>query len=207
MMTALLALGLSWTAAHAAPAVAEPVRVVEEVVPLPPGLTIEQALASVDDIPQIFELYEPAIPRIPGVDVALTKHVVSPVSPAVLELPVSGNAIGFKFDERARVTASTEPLACAADGAEGRRITLDFQASSYNIERRIDRIEITACPERSADGEIVLRATGRMYEGFNAQDPEKPALSEAIGRKALQSAFMKQVTPILTAVQVHWSML
>jgi hypothetical protein len=212
MMMALVATALSW----ASPAAAgrdpgEPVRVVEETVPVPAGMTVEQALASVEDIPRIFDLYEPAIPRLPGVDVVLSKQVISTGStkgalPAILELPVRGNAVGYKFDERARVTASTTRQACA-DGAQGRRINLDFHASSYNIERRIDRIEITACPEHDSDGDIVIRAVGRMYAGFKPQDPEKPALSEAIGSRALQSAFIKQVSPILTAVQLHWSML
>ncbi|MEZ4238977.1 MAG: hypothetical protein R3F59_23055 [Myxococcota bacterium] len=206
MTIALLLLTAIARAASGGHAAEEPVRVVEETVPLPPGLALEEALQSVEDIPGIFALYQPLVPKIPGIDVALSKEVVSASVPAVLELPVSGNAIGYKFTERARVTASTEHLVCPT-GFDGRKIVLDFHASSYNIERRIDRIEIVACPEVDDDGSTLIRATGRMYEGFKPQDPDKSAISEAIGSRALQTAFIKQVSPILTAVQARWALL
>jgi hypothetical protein len=102
----------------------EPIRTVTETVVVPAGLDPAAALASIDNVPRIFELYEPAIPWVPGVTIGLSKEVVSAQSPAILELPVSGNVGGKPITERARVTASTERTACGE--AEGRKIVLDF---------------------------------------------------------------------------------
>ncbi len=74
-----------------------------------------------------------------------------------------------------------------------------------NIERRIDRIEISACPEVTEDGTVAVHAVGRMYEGFLPQDPDLNALGEAIGAKVLQTAFLKQVAAVFSAVEAHWN--
>lgn len=183
-------------AAHAT--VVEPIRVVEDSLAVPEGLDPELALASVSDIARIFELYEPAIPWVPGVRVALDKQVVSTGELTVLELPVSGTAVGKAIDERARVTASALSTPC--DGRPGSVITLDFEASSYNIERRIDRIEIVACLQP----EGTVSAVGSMYAGYKPEDPELDRLMESIGNRAIQGAFLRQVAPILAAVEAHW---
>jgi hypothetical protein len=81
---------------------------------------------------------------------------------------------------------------------------LDFEDSTYNVERRIDRIEITACLGRAEDGSHQISATGRMYAGYKPEDPALNALNEAIGAKALQGAFMKQVSAVVEAVESHW---
>jgi hypothetical protein len=186
-----------------ASATAEPVRTVEDSLVVPAGLDPEIALASVENVARIFELYEPRVPWVPGVRLDLQKEVVSVGAPTVLELPVSGSAVGKPIEERARVTASSEPIDC--DGRPGRRILLDFDASTWNIERRIDRIEIVACLEPdSGTGEARVSAVGRMYEGFLPEDPDRDGLMESIGSKAIQGAFLRQVEPILTAVEAHW---
>lgn len=183
----------------------EPIRVVDDTLVIPEGIDPDAALESVVDIARIFELYEPVIPWIPGVDIDLQKEVVSAASPCVLDLPVSGSAIGRPIHEKARVTATSETTSCNADGAlDGRRILLDFGESTYNIGRRIDRIEITACPGTSRNGERVIHAVGRMYAGYKPEDPELNAISEAIGAKAMQGAFIRQVSAVLTAVERHW---
>lgn len=179
-----------------------PIKVVEESVAVPAGLDPEVALAAVADIARIFERYQPAVPWVPGVSIALEKEVVSAGSPAILELPVSGHAIGKAIVERARVTATTEPVSCRADGAlDGRVIVLSFADSTWNIERRIDRIEITACltPDRKR-----VTAQGKMYAGYLPEDPSKNAMAESIGSKAIQGAFIRQVAPIVDAVEAHW---
>lgn len=184
-------------------AAAEPIRTVHETVTVPAGLDPQVALASVEDVARIFELYEPAIPWVPGVSLELEKQVVSVGSPTVLELPVAGNAAGKAIAERARVTASTETVACPT--GDGRRIVLDFDDSSWNVERRIDRIEIVACLDPVAGGEGArITATGRMYAGELPEDPALNPLMESIGAKAIQSAFIRQVSPIVDAVEKHW---
>lgn len=182
----------------------EPIRVVEETVTIPADLDPELALSSVADIPRIFELYQPAIPWVPGVKIDLEKEVVSAAQPCILELPVTGVAIGRPIEERARVTATAEETSCGRGRPEGRKITLDFQSSTYNIERRIDRIEITACLQEGPDGSHQISATGRMYAGYKPEDPALNPISEAIGAKAMQGAFIKQVSPIIRAVESHW---
>lgn len=189
----------------------EPVREVRGSLDVPAELTPEAALASVGDISTIFALYEPVIPKIPGVQVDLDKQVVSASAPTVLELPVRGSALGRKIEERARVTAVTEETPCAGpgtpDGPIGRKITLDFTASSYNIERRISHIEITACPSVDRQGHPKIEATGRMFAGYLPEDPGLNAISESIGAKAFQGAFIKQVPAMLSAVEAHWASL
>ena len=213
VIAALLALvpiaGLvAWSPAAAANAPNAPIRVVEEALPIPAGMDTEAAMASVVDISQIFQLYEPVIPKVPGVRLDLDKEVVSIEGPTILELPVSGAAFGHRIDERARVTAHAEPTACTPSGvADGRKITLDFESSSYNIERRIDRIEITACPAVDKHGNEAINAVGRMYEGYKPKDPSMNPISEAIGAQAFQGAFIKQVPAVLSAVKAHWASL
>lgn len=181
-----------------------PVRVIEDSLLVPEGLDTEEALASVGDISQIFALYEPVIPKLPGVQLDLKKSVVQASSPTILELPVSGSAIGYRIDERARVTAQSEETSCSAS-VKGRKITLDFHASTYNIERRIDRIEITACPSVDEGGHARIDAVGRMYSGYLLEDPKLNAFSEAIAAKALQGAFIRQVPAVFSAVERHWA--
>ncbi len=188
----------------------EPIRVVEAALEIPEALSVEEVLDSVEDIPEIFGLYEPVIPKLPGVQIDLAKEVVSAEAPTILELPVKGSALGRKIEERARVTAVTEIAVCGDDtGAEGtgRKIVLDFTSSSYNIERRIDRIEITACPGHDRRGRPQIEAVGRMYAGYLPEDPSLNALSESIGAKAFQGAFIKQVPAMLSAVESHWTTL
>ncbi|HHO53389.1 MAG TPA: hypothetical protein ENK18_21590 [Deltaproteobacteria bacterium] len=189
----------------------EPIRVVEGSLEVPAEMSPEDALASVSDISRIFELYEPVVPKIPGVQVDLAKEVVSIEAPTILELPVSGNALGRKIEERARVTAVAEEILCPGPGTPsagaGRKITLDFSASSYNIERRISRIEITACPTVDRRGHQQIEAVGRLFAGYLPEDPSLNALSESIGARALQGAFIKQVPAMLSAVEAHWATL
>jgi hypothetical protein len=180
----------------------EPIKVVQETVTVPAGVDPRVALAAVEDVSRIFELYEPAIPWVPGVTIDLQKQVVSSGTPTVLALPVSGSAAGKPIVERAHVTATTGPTQCA--GGEGRRIVLDFGDSTYNIERRIDRIEIEACLAPDAGGAARITATGRMYAGYKPEDPALNPLMEAIGAKAIQGAFIRQVSPIVDAVERHW---
>lgn len=183
----------------------EPIRVVDDTLVIPDDVDPAQALESVVDIARIFELYEPVIPWIPGVNIDLRKEVVSAAAPCVLDLPVSGNAIGKAINEKARVLATSEPAACSPDGRlDGRRILLDFSASTYNIGRRIDRIEITACPGVTANGDRVIHAVGRMYAGYKPEDPALNPVTEAVGARALQGAFIRQVSAVLDAVQLHW---
>ncbi len=180
----------------------EPIKVVHETVTVPAGVDPLVALASVEDVSRIFELYEPAIPWVPGVTLDLEKQVVSAGTPTILALPVNGSAAGKAIAERAHVTATTEATRCAT--GEGRRITLSFAESTYNIERRIDRIEIEACLDAASAGEPRITATGRMYAGFKPEDPALNPLMESIGAKAIQGAFIRQVSPIVDAVERHW---
>ena len=182
----------------------EPIRVVQESLAVPAELDPELALKSVEDIARIFQLYQPVVPWVPGVRLTLEKEVVSAAAPVVVELPITGNAIGRPIDERAHVTATTVPMSCTGGQMDGRKITLDFEHSSYNIERRIDRIEITACLGTKADGTREISAVGRMYAGYNPEDPKLNAVSEAIGARALEGAFIRQVGAVLDAVQKHW---
>lgn len=199
MLGLLLALCPS---AHATVDTAPPIKIVQDSLVVPEGVDPQDALSSVADIARIFELYEPAIPWVPGVKIELQKEVVSSGTPTVLELPVSGNAAGKAILERAHVIATASPTTCAS--GPGRTITLDFTESSYNIQRRIDRIEIEACLEPSANGKQRVSATGKMYAGYKPEDPELNALMENIGSKAIQGAFLRQVDPILDAVEAHW---
>jgi hypothetical protein len=201
LLVCSLLLASSWGQARAE----VPIRVVEETVTIPKGLDPQKALSSVEDVARIFELYEPMIPWVPGVKLDLDKEVVSAADPIVLELPISGSAIGRPIEERARVTASSQETSCSADGRlDGRKIVLDFDDSTYNVERRIDRIEITACLAQAADGAHQISATGRMYAGYKPEDPALNALNEAIGAKAMQGAFIKQVSAVVAAVESHW---
>jgi hypothetical protein len=202
-----LLLASAATAAKPPPAPVDPaaplLRVVEDSLDVPAAIEPQAALDAVSDIARIFELYEPSIPWVPGVKIHLEKQVVSTGEPTVLELPVTGNVAGKDIVERARVTASASPTTCDGN-LPGRTVLLDFEASSYNIERRIDRIEIEACLRPAVNGVQRIDATGKMYAGFLPEDPALNGMMESIGAKAIQVAFFKQVEPILDAVVRHW---
>ncbi len=198
-----------WLLGASSPCLAsEPVKVIEDALTLPDGMHAAEALASVKDVAAIFDLYEPVIPKVPGVKLELEKQMLSAEESTILELPVRGATFGRTIDERAHVTAETAPIACADPSLlDGMLITLDFSASSYNIERRIDRIDITACPQVDKHGQTVVNVVGKMYEGYLPQDPDLNHINEAIGAKALQSAFIKQVPAVFAAVEAHWQTL
>ena len=180
-----------------------PIRQVEETLPVPEGLELAAAMDVVADLPTIFGAYEPAIPWVPGVSLKLDKEVVSAKDPVILAIPVHGAVFGRPIVEVAQVLATSTPLTCPS-GLSGLGITLGFQQSSHNVYRRVDRIEITACPREVRDGEFVVAAHGEMFEGHLPQDPELNALHESIGAKALQTAFMRQVPAVLVAVESIW---
>jgi hypothetical protein len=54
------------------------------------------------------------------------------------------------------------------------------------------------------DGTNRITATGRMYEGYRPLDPRFNGVLESIGARAIQTAFIRQVAPIVEAVQLHW---
>jgi len=192
-----------FTVAPATTLAAVPIRVVEDSLLVPDGLDPAQALEAVEELGAIFELYEPVVPWIPGVKLDLEKQLLSAEGPLIMEMPVEGAAFGRTIDERARVTARTEPIACG--DLQGVRIDLEFDASSPNIERRIDRIEIVACPRIADDGTVYIDATGSLYEGYLPRDPALNAFNENVGAKALQTAFLKQVPAVFDAVEHHWA--
>lgn len=204
IVAGVLLVGLGLGASTPALAVDAPIKVVSELVDVPPELGPEAALDAVEDVARIFELYEPLIPWVPGINLDIGKEIVSSQPPFLLDLPVDGVAIGRHIDERAHVLASTRRVSCPL-GVEGREIVLDFSGSSYNVSRRINRIEITACPITAVDGAHKIAAEGRMYAGPLPQDPRLNALNEAIGAKALQTAFIRQVSPVLDAVERRWA--
>jgi len=200
---ALLVIAL--TAAAPLTAVADapaPIRVIEDSLSVPEGMEAEEALRAVADLAALFAIYEPVVPWIPGVKLDLEKEIVSVEGPVVVELPVEGAAFGRPIEERARVTATTAPMVC--EEGEGLVIHLAFDASSYNIERRIERIEITACPRTAEDGRVHIDAIGSLYEGHTPRDPDLNAFNENIGAKALQTAFLKQVPAVFEAVEHYW---
>ena len=114
-----------------------------------------------------------------------------------------GGKLEEALDNQTRVVATTDLIVCA-NGSSGLRIDLSFDGSSRNIERRIDRIEIQACPRIGDDGELFIDATGALYEGRLPRDPELNAFEENIGAKALQTAFLKQVPAVFDAVERSW---
>lgn len=182
----------------------EPIEMVHGSLEVPKGLDPQVALSAIDDVAQIFTYYEPIVPRFPGVNLELTK-VIRSQAPPVLEIPVSGRAVGFQVHETAHVEVTSLPASCATPGViDGRKVVLDFGASTYNIERRIDRIEILACLEDTAGGGHRVDAVGRMYAGYKPEDPEKNMLNEKLGAKAFQIAFIQQVSAILDAVRRVW---
>lgn len=187
-----------------AAAAAAPIKSVHDSLRIPEGMDVEQALAAVEDLTVVFDHYEPAVPWVPGVQLELDKRVVSPIDPTIMGLPVQGTAFGRVIDEWAQVTASTEPLVCAP-GLNGLRIDLSFAGSSHNVERRIERIEIRACPRAGADGVLYIDATGDLYEGPLPRDPALNALNENLGAKAIQTAFIKQVPAVFAAVERTWA--
>jgi hypothetical protein len=183
----------------------EPVRVIEDTLRVPKGLDAAEALSAVQDLSPIFDLYEPVVPWIPGVKLDLEKERLVGDGDIQVELPVQGAAFGRAIEERASVTATTAPLSC--DEEEGLQITLSFEDSTPNIARRIDRIEISACPRIDEDGTIFIDAVGALYAGPLPRDPKLNAFNENIGAKALQTAFLKQVPAVFDAVETHWEYL
>jgi len=179
-----------------------PIRVIEDSLEVPEGMTVTEALSAVEDMATLFELYEPVVPWIPGVKLDLEKELVSAESPVVVELPIAGAAFGRTIEERARVTATTTALTCPE--GEGLRIELAFEASTHNIERRIDRIDIAACPRTTAEGLVYIDARGELFEGHTPRDPDLNAFNENVGAKALQTAFLKQVPAVFEAVEQSW---
>ena len=184
-------------------ATAAPVRVVEESLSVPEGMDVAEALAVVEDLSSVFAHYQPAVPRVPGVSLELGKEVVSPGAPVVVALPIEGAVFGRVIDERAQVTATSWSAPCP-DGAEGLRIDLVFDGSSYNVARRVDRIEIQACPRADDEGALYIDTTGALFEGPLPRDPELNALHESIGATALQKAFLRQVPAVFDAVRETW---
>lgn len=182
----------------------EPIKVVEDALAVPAGMSAAEALAAVDDLPLIFEAYQPVVPKVPGVKLGLTKEVLSTEAPVVMALPVEGAAFGRPITEQAQVTATSWPLTCDT-GEAGLAIELSFAGSSWNVERRVDRIEITACPRVDEHGGVFIDTRGALYEGALVRDPEKNALEEGIGAKALQTAFLKQVPAVFDAVERTWA--
>ena len=180
-----------------------PVRTIEDSLEVPEGMDSDTALAAVEDLTRVFANYEPVVPWVPGVKLDLEKQVLQNGTPTVLALPVEGEAFGRPIVERAQVTAVSRPFACEED--EGLRIDLLFAGSSHNVERRIDRIEITACPRTDEDGQVTIDATGEMYAGHLPRDPDLNAFEENIGAKALQTAFIKQVPAVFDAVEETWA--
>ena len=181
-----------------------PLETVEDSLRVPAGMDAAEALATVEDLTHVFGRYEPVIPWVPGVTLDLTKEIVSLDSPTVMALPVEGKVFGRAITERAQVTASTEPMTCGIE-TPGLMIHLSFEGSSHNVSRRIERIEITACPREGDDGELYIDATGGLYEGPLPRDPDLNAFNENLGAKALQGAFLKQVPAVFEAVERAWA--
>lgn len=187
---------------------AAPTQVVEDSLVVPAGVAASEALAAVEELPEIFDRYAPVVPWVPGLTLDLGKEVVSDGvaegTPIVLAMPVEGAVFGRSIDETARVTVTSMPTACAA-GVDGLRIDLSFDGSSHNVWRRVDRIEITACPRLAEDGTLYVDTRGALYEGHLPRDPDLNAFEENIGAKAIQTAFLKQVPAVFEAVEAHWA--
>lgn len=199
-----LALALLVTALPLSASAATPARVIEASLQVPAGMDADEALAAVDDLPAIFADYEPVVPWVPGVRMELAKEVISTEAPVVMALPLAGSVFGRSITERAQVTALVSPHACAS-GTAGRRIELSFVGSSHNVERRVDRIEIVACPRDGSDGSLWLDARGELFEGHLPRDPKLNAFEENIGARALQTAFIRQVPAVFEAVEHTWA--
>src|SRR5262245_47246132 len=105
----------------------EPVEVLEGTLQVPAGPDDQAAPAAIDDVADIFVHYEPVVPWFPGVNLELAKHIESP---SVLEIPVTGHAMGFTVQEVAHISVHSQPLSCGT--TPGRLVVLDFEDSTYN---------------------------------------------------------------------------
>ena len=185
----------------------EPAKTVTKTVAVPTHLTLERALESIEDVPAIFDRYKPVVPWVPGVSMQIEKEVLSRGRPALVALKLDGTApfVSNGIHEKALVTASVSDTSCGANSlsATGRMIRLDFKGSSRNVERRVDRIDITVCAT-GGTGAAALTATGNLYEGDLPIDPTKNSMAESIAANAIQTAFIKQVEPLVTAVNDLW---
>jgi hypothetical protein len=184
-----------------------PAKTVKKSVSIPKALTIEQALESIEDVPAIFDRYRPAVPWVPGVSLKIEKEVLSRGRPSVVALNLDGSApfVPNGIHEKAVVSASVSAIPCgpASLSPIGRMIHLDFKGSSRNVERRVDRIDITVCATGS-NAAPTLTAIGYLYEGDLPIDPTKNSVAESIAANAIQTAFIKQVEPLVTAVNDLW---
>ena len=57
----------------------------------------------------------------------------------------------------------------------------------------------------SSNNAIIIDAKGLMFEGAMPRDPNLNSFNENVGANALQSAFLKQVPAVFTAVEQHWA--
>ncbi len=184
------------------------IKTVKRTATAPARLSLEQAIEAFEDIPAIFDEYEPVMPWVPGVSMEFIKEVVSRGRPAILKLHLDGDApfVSGGIHEKALVTATVENTPCAATFATptGKKIVLDFKGSTRNVERRVDRIEIQVCGKLTSRGAAEITATGSLFEGDLPIDPNKNGTAESIAAKAIQTAFIKQVEPMVDAVNEVW---
>lgn len=185
----------------------EPAKTVTKTVSVPTHLTLERALESIEDVPAIFDRYKPVVPWVPGVTMEITKEVISRGRPAVVALDLDGKApFAGPIDERALVSATVTDITCSGNllSANGRMIRLDFKGSTRNVERRVNRIDIRVCASGTAAAPK-LTAVGNLYEGYLPIDPDKPEFGEKVAANAIQTAFIKQVEPLVDAVNDLWN--
>ena len=185
-----------------------PIKVIKKTIPIPQTLTLDRALESIEDIPALFDRYQPVVPWVPGVSMEIQKEVISRGRPAQVALKLDGTApfVSNGIHEKALVSATVEDSPCSGNTlfSLGRKIRLDFHGSSKNVERRVDRIEIQVCATPGNNGASNLKATGSLYEGYLPIDPSKSGTAEKIAATAIQTAFLKQVEPMVDAVQDLW---
>lgn len=185
----------------------EPAKTVTKTVSVPSHLTLERALESIEDVPAIFDRYKPVVPWVPGVKMEITKEVISRGRPAVVALDLDGSApFAGTIDERALVSATVKDITCTGNllSTNGRMIQLDFKGSTRNVERRVKRIDIRVCASGTAAAPK-LTAVGNLYEGYLPIDPDKPEFGEKVAANAIQTAFIKQVEPLVDAVHDLWA--
>jgi hypothetical protein len=184
----------------------DPAKTVTKTVSVPSHLTLDRALEAIEDVPAIFDRYKPVVPWVPGVTMEITKQVISRGRPAVVALDLDGKApFAGPIDERALVSATVTDITCSGNllSANGRMIHLDFKGSTRNVERRVNRIDIQVCASGTAAAPK-LTAVGNLYEGYLPIDPDKPEFGEKVAANAIQTAFIKQVDPLVDAVNDLW---
>jgi len=184
------------------------IKTAKRTVAVPSPLTLERAVDAFDDIPAIFDEYQPEVPWVPGVSLEIKKEVISRGRPAVVMLHLDGKApfVSGGIHEKALVTASVMPFTCGRNYTTptGKKILLDFKGSTRNVERRVDRIEIQVCGGRTSRGAAEVTAIGNLFEGYLPIDPDKNGTAESIAANAIQTAFIKQVEPMVDAVKAVW---